>query len=81
VLKGESSLLYCWTWLDCAALLVLPELLYTPEVCRGELLVAAKKHVRAAKSFAAAAVVRDDQVLHVRSVQLFATHIAGCKLS
>jgi hypothetical protein len=72
------ALLDC-TALHCAALLVLPELLYTPEVFRGELLVATEKHVQAAKSFAAAAVVRDDQVLHVRSVQLFATRIAGCK--
>ena len=73
----------CWTLLDCTALLCwFCRSSYIPlEVRRGELLVAAKKHVRAAKSFAAAAAVRDDQVRHVRSVQLFSTHIAGCKLS
>jgi hypothetical protein len=82
--EGQFGLeLYCWTMLDGTALLCwfCRSSYILLEVCRGELLVAAKKHVRAAKSFAAAAVVRDDEVRHVRSVQLFATHIAGCKLS
>ena len=63
--KGESGEegqfwleLYCWTLLDCTALLCwfCRSSYILLEVCRGELLVAAKKHVRAATSFAAAAV-------------------------
>jgi hypothetical protein len=71
-----------WTAL---VLLVLVEFLYTPEVCRRR---GAGSHEEARSSgevlcsvYAAAAVVRDDQVRHVRSVQLFAKHIACCKLS
>ena len=55
--------------LDWPVLLVLPELLYTPEVCRRR---GAGSHEEARWSgevlrgvYAAAAVVRDDQVLHV----------------